>query len=109
MRDHDFCCTRRHLLQGGAMGIGSLAAAWLLNRDGLLAAPPKPLLDDVVYDLTPKKPHFEPKARAMISIFLLGGPSQLDLFDHKPKLAALDGKDFPARLHFDNAVQKTTT
>ena len=39
-----------------------------------------------VYDLTPKKPHFEPKAKAVIHLFMNGGPSQVDLFDPKPAL-----------------------
>src|SRR5439155_11312118 len=74
-------CSRRHFLTGSSMGIGSLALAWLLKQDGLLAAPAKPQLVEPTYDLLPKKPHFEPKAKAMISIFLIGGPSQIDLFD----------------------------
>ena len=66
------------------MGIGTLALASLLREEGLLAAPAKPLLVEPTYDLLPKKPQFEAKAKAMISIFLIGGPSQIDLFDYKP-------------------------
>ena len=100
-------CSRRHFLTGSTMGISSLALASLLRDEGLLAAPAKPLLEEPTYDLLPKKPHFEPKAKAMISIFLIGGPSQIDLFDYKPALAKLDGKDFPAAdsIKYDNPAQ----
>jgi hypothetical protein len=100
-------CSRRHFLTGSTMGLGSLALASMLRDEGLLAAPAKPQLDDPTFDLLPKRPHFEPKARAMISIFLIGGPSQIDLFDYKPALARLDGKDFPAAdsIKYDNPAQ----
>lgn len=99
--------SRRHFLTGSAMGLGSLALAHLLHQDGLLAAPAKPQLEDPTFDLLPKKAHFEPTAKAMISIFLIGGPSQIDLFDYKPALAKLDGKDFPAAdaIQYDNPAQ----
>src|SRR5205814_5742860 len=48
--------SRRHFLASQGMSIGSLALAWLLHRDGLLAAPVRPLLDRPVYDLKPKSP-----------------------------------------------------
>jgi hypothetical protein len=77
----------------------------LLSTDGLLAAPPKPQLEPLTFDLKPKAPHFSAKAKAMISIFVMGGPSQIDLFDFKPKLVELDGKDFPGEIQYDNPVQ----
>jgi hypothetical protein len=100
-------CSRRHFLNASSMGIGSLALSWLLREEGLLAAPSKPLLEEPHYDLLPKRPHFEAKAKAMISIFLIGGPSQIDLFDYKPALAKLDGKDFPdpTQIKYDNPGQ----
>ena len=70
-------CSRRHFLEANAMGIGSVALAWLLKQDNLLAGPVKPDLDPKSFDLLPKKPHFEAKAKAMISLFMIGGPSQL--------------------------------
>jgi hypothetical protein len=102
-------CSRRHFVRGGATGIGSLALNWLLNQQGLLAAPVKPELDNPTYDLTPKIPHFAAKAKAMISIFMFGGPSNIDLFGHKPKLREYDGKPFPGKLVVDNPVQQVNT
>lgn len=75
--------TRRRFLNTGA-GIGSLALASLLRDDGLLAAG--------------KAPHFAPKAKRCIYLFMEGGPSQMDLFDPKPKLNELDGQPMPESL-----------
>ncbi|MGL4463460.1 MAG: DUF1501 domain-containing protein [Planctomycetia bacterium] len=99
-------CSRRHFTHSSAFGLGTLGLADLLRGDGLLAAEPvKPSLDPEVFDLTPKKPHFAPKATAMISIFLIGGPCQISLFDNKPKLKELEGKDFSGELQQDNPAQ----
>jgi hypothetical protein len=97
------------MLHTSAFGLGSVAASWLLKRDGLLAAeadePFKPDLEQKTYDLLPKQPHHEPRAKAMISMFMLGGPSQIDLFDPKPELIKYDGKTFSGDVKFDNPAQ----
>jgi hypothetical protein len=107
-------CSRRHFLYSGAFGLGTLGLAELLRRDNLLAQdlskdqqkdPEKPPLEPITYDLLPKPAHFAPKAKAMISIFLIGGPCQISLFDYKPKLKELDGQDFPGDIQFDNPAQ----
>src|SRR6059058_4068057 len=100
--------SRRQLLHHGTLGVGSVALAWLLNRDRLLAEPPKPELERKRFDLTPKPPHHTPRARAMISLFMQGGPSHMDLLDPKPKLAELDGKPFPGTIKYDNAAQASS-
>ena len=97
------------MLHTSAFGLGSVAASWLLKHDGLLAAeadePFKPDLEQKTYDLIPKQPHHEPRAKAMISMFMLGGPSQIDLFDPKPELIKYDGKTFSGDVKFDNPAQ----
>jgi hypothetical protein len=75
---------RRQLL-GSGLGLAALAS--LLREDGLLAQDADPL--------RPRTPHFEPKARAGIFIFLIGGISQVDLFDRKPVLDRLHGQRIP--------------
>jgi uncharacterized protein (DUF1501 family) len=80
--------SRRRFLTSAASGVGLAALASLLRDDGLLAADP-------VNPLAPRAPHFAPKARACICIYLEGAPSQLDLFDPKPKLNDLDGQKLP--------------
>lgn len=102
-------CSRRHWLQSSAFGLGSVAAAMLLKQDGLLAgegaALKKPLLEKPVYDLSPKQPPRPAKAKAMISMFMMGGPSQIDLFDPKPELVKRHGQQFEGDIRFDNAAQ----
>jgi hypothetical protein len=103
-------CSRRHFLAGSTMGIGSLALAWLLNEDRLLGAPVKPDLDRPVYDLKPKNPPQPARARAMISLFIEGGPSHIDLFDPKPELEKWDSKSLVLKnVQYDNAGGATST
>jgi hypothetical protein len=97
--------TRRRFLAQGTWGVGTVALAWLLQQDRLLANPPRPELQRHPFDLKPKPPHTAPRARAMISLFMQGGPSQLDLFDPKPEMAKYDGKTFPGDIKYDNAAQ----
>src|SRR5947209_1764621 len=99
------CNSRRHFLSSSAFGLGGLGLAWLMKQDGLLAAPERPELEQKHYDLLPKKPHFQPTAKAMISMFMQGGPSQVDLFDPKPELTRYDGKDFPGEVKYDDAAR----
>ena len=61
-------CSRRHFMRANTMGLGGMALAWLLKQDNLLAGPVKPDLEPKTFDLLPKKPHFEAKAKAMISL-----------------------------------------
>jgi hypothetical protein len=90
------------------MGLGSLALAWLLNEDRLLAEPVRPELTPRRFDLTPKPPHFPARARAMISLVMQGGPSHIDLLDPKPLLARYDGQPFPGTIQFDNAAEASS-
>src|SRR5205814_8172875 len=82
--------TRRDFLATSANGVGLLALASLLSEDGRLAAAPDP-----ANPLAPRMPHFAPKAKNCICIYLEGAPSQLDLFDPKPKLNELHGQKLP--------------
>jgi hypothetical protein len=72
------------------MGLGSIALGSLLN-DQLLAANSSKLVNP----FEPKAPHIPPRAKNIIYLFMAGGPSQLDLFDYKPKLAELNGQPIP--------------
>jgi hypothetical protein len=89
------CGSRRHFLAAQALGMGSLALAWLLNEEGLLAESPKPDLQKPTFDLKRKAPHKAPQAKGMISLWMQGGPSHIDLCDPKPELDKLDGQEFP--------------
>lgn len=95
--------TRRHLMACQGMSLGTLALTWLLNQQGLLAAPVKPTREQPVYDLKPKTPPRPPRARSMITMFMQGGPSHIDLFDPKPELSRLNGKSYTGEIKYDNA------
>src|SRR5262245_9311030 len=88
---HHALRSRRDFLATSASGVGLLALASLLRDDGLLAAEGAPDASP----LTPRAPHFAPKAKACICFYLEGAPSQLDLWDPKPKLNELDGQKLP--------------
>ncbi len=89
--------SRRHFLTSTASGLGMLALGAALTEDGVLqsvnAAGTTP--DRMVQPLAPKAPHFAPKAKRCIFLFMGGGPSQIDLFDPKPKLNELHGEPLP--------------
>ena len=75
--------TRRHFFGRNATGLGIAALAHLMGRDSLAG------------NALPGLPHFAPKAKHVIYLFQSGGPSQIDLFDHKPKLKQLHGTELP--------------
>ena len=101
-------CSRRHFLGSGSFSLSSLALACLLRDKGLLAGPVKPVLGPQQFDLRPKSPPFQPKARAMISLFMMGGPSHIDLFDPKPGMGRYDGQPFPGDIKYDNAAEASS-
>src|SRR6188474_1942096 len=76
---------RRDFFSRMSDGLMGTALAGLFAADGLVAKP-------ALYDLTPKKPHHTPKAKAVIQLFMNGGPSQVDLFDYKPALEKYAGQ-----------------
>src|SRR5262249_36647733 len=80
--------TRRHFFRECGVGVGSMALASLLAKDATAA----PERRD---PLAPRKPHFAPKAKAVIYLFMAGAPSQLELFSPKPKLNELSGQVVP--------------
>ncbi|MFO0852572.1 MAG: DUF1501 domain-containing protein [Gemmataceae bacterium] len=84
---------RRLFLRSSALGLGGLALSHLLHRDAKASVDSggKPRNTPGILD----KPHFPAKAKRVIYLFMAGGPSQLDLFDHKPLLNAKHGTDLP--------------
>ncbi len=83
---------RRAFLGTGGVSLGRIALACLLNRETAAEIPPERSRDALV---APRAAHFVPRARRVIYLFMAGGPSQLELFDYKPKLAKLEGKPLP--------------
>lgn len=85
--------SRRAFLGNAANGVGMLALASLLRDEGLLAGDSGD--EGAANPLAPRLAHLAPKAKACIYIYLEGAPSQIDLFDPKPKLNELDGQALP--------------
>jgi hypothetical protein len=86
---------RRDWLRHVGGGLGSVALTSLLARDGLLYAEPTAVSNP----LAPRPPHFPARAKAIIYLFMHGGPSHVDIFDPKPALTKLDGQPPPAEFH----------
>jgi hypothetical protein len=84
-REHAVLLTRRHFLGRTSLGPGVLALASLLD-DKLFAA------------TEPARPHYQPRAKRVIYLFQSGAPSQMDLFDYKPSLKDLRGKELPSSI-----------
>jgi hypothetical protein len=83
--------TRRHFFQDCGVGVGKIALASLLTG----ALPGRAVPSPGSNLLAPRTPHFAPKAKRVIHLFMAGAPSQLDLFDYKPELTRLEGKPIP--------------
>jgi len=93
--------TRRHFFGDCGIGIGALALAEILAAEsrGPTAAEPDFGSPPAAPGISPRRgPHFLPRAKRVIFLFMAGGPSQLDLFDWKPELARQDGQPIPASL-----------
>jgi hypothetical protein len=84
--------TRRHFFGRLGASVGQIALAEMLGGGRLFAA------DTGVNPMAPRAPHFAPKVKNVIFLFMAGGPSQLDLFDYKPKLNEYDSKPIPTSL-----------
>ena len=88
-RKRTFWNRRDFLFQSGG-GIAGLALAHTLDQQGLLAAAQSGGCDEPVpgNPFAPKPSHFEPRAKAVISLFMSGGVSQVDTFDPKPRASS---------------------
>src|SRR5919201_1021362 len=80
--------TRRHFFKQSGFGIGGLALSALLDEKLFAQQPPS--------QLASRAPHFAPKAKQIIYLFMAGAPSQIDLFDPKPTLQQHNGEEIPA-------------
>ena len=83
--------TRRYFFKQAGFGIGGAALSAMLGKSGLAAEPETKSANPG----GAKPPMFAPKAKSVIFLFMAGAPSQVDLFDCKPKLQELNGKQIP--------------
>ncbi len=101
--------TRREFLTQNAMGVGGIALACLLQQERLLAKPAGIGTASQAFDMKPRATHFAPQANAMISMFMHGGPSHVDLMDPKPELTKHDGTEYSGDIKFSFVKRASKT
>jgi hypothetical protein len=104
-REHELILTRRQLFGRTATGVGTVALASLLNpavfgAPAQLASPSLGALG---------APHYAPKAKRVIFLHMSGGPSHIDLFDWKPKMAEYRGQDLPSSIRMGQRITGMTS
>ena len=97
--------SRRDFLIRTGGGFGAVALTALLSRRAPANPSHRAPRIDPLNPYAARPPHFAPKAKSVIFLFMVGGPSQVDTFDYKPTLQKLSGKPVPASLR--QAVEKT--
>lgn len=93
--EHPELVSRRWFFKDCGVGLGKLALAGLLTNAFTRNASAQQAATN---PMAPKQPHFKPKAKRVIHLFMAGAPSQLDLFDYKPKLVEFEGKPIPPEI-----------
>jgi uncharacterized protein (DUF1501 family) len=99
-REHQLLLTRRQLFGRASAGIGTAALASLLNPG---------LLEGAATGGSLPVTHFAPKAKHVIYLFMSGGPSHIDLFDHKPKLKDHHGEELPGSVRMGQRITGMTS
>jgi hypothetical protein len=100
--------TRREFLWETAAGFTGLALTALLDGDGFFSGrahagtPP-------ANPLAPRAPHFQPRAKACIFLYMYGGPSQMDLFDYKPAIESKRGIELPSSVRMGQRITTMTS
>jgi hypothetical protein len=87
--------SRRDMLTRCGTGLGMLGLAGVLQAETEQQKPGFSATPSSALPLTPKNPHFTPRAKQVVHLFMNGGPSQVDTFDYKPLLAKHHGKPLP--------------
>src|SRR2546425_5762594 len=106
----NFWSRRDFLFQSGG-GVSGLALAYLLHKDGLLAAESNADCNNTPLGgnpYAPKPPHFKARAKAVISLFMTGGPSHVDTFDPKPALAKYAGEPLTGKGDINRSEEHTS-
>jgi hypothetical protein len=101
--------SRRDFLWEAGCGISGVALAQMLSQQELLAADVSEACSAKPLGANPyalKPPHFKPRAKAVISLFMTGGPSAVDLWDYKPALTKYAGEPLDGKVHGDVNVRQ---
>jgi hypothetical protein len=104
LQEQALAMTRRHFFRAGAMGLGAAALASLMpDRAHGTDAPPQ------ASGGLPGLPHFPGKAKRAIYLFMNGGPSQMDLFDYKPRVREMFDRDLPESVRMGQRLTTMTS
>ena len=103
-RESSLLETRRHFFGRMATGIGTAALASLLNPESFAGTNQAPIDSGVL-----SEPHFRPKAKRIISLFMSGAPSQIDLFDYKPKMQDVFDTELPDSVRMGQRLTTMTS
>ncbi len=108
---HDFAVhqTRRQFFRSAGLSMGALAFQSLLTRNGYGASDRAVHYGSKVHPALPGLPHFPPTAKRLIYLHMNGAPSQIDLFDYKPKLAEQFDKDLPESIRNGQRITTMTS
>lgn len=101
--------SRRDFLHQAGWGISGVALAQMLSEQGLLAADVSAACSATPLGANPyalKPPHFKPRAKAVISLFMTGGPGAMDTWDYKPALTKYAGEPLDGKVHGDVTVRQ---
>src|SRR2546423_1050812 len=90
--------SRRQFLLRTSAGFGALALNGLMQFNTRADAGFKAPLVDPLNPYAPRAPHFAPRAKSVIFLYMVGGPSHMDTFDYKPELQKLSGKPVPTSI-----------
>ncbi|HKQ91659.1 MAG TPA: DUF1501 domain-containing protein [Blastocatellia bacterium] len=101
LEEQKLMMTRRHFFGLCSLGLGAAALASLLGESGYAQS-------GAAKSGLPDLPHFAPKAKRVIYLYQVGGPSQLDLFDHKPQLEKLRGQNLPESIRIGQRLSQLT-
>jgi len=104
LRENDLLITRRHFFGRTAAGIGAAALGSLLNPKLFSAFGAEDAAQTIL-----GKPHYAPKARRVIYLFMAGGPAQMDLLDHKPTLETLHQTELPDSIRMGQRLTGMTS
>ena len=106
--DSPMSMTRREMLKRCGMGLGMIGLSSILKQEGLLASS-NPLGETALSPMAPKLPHFAPRVKRVIWLFINGGPSHMDTWEYKPNLAKYHGKELEGFDKFTGFFSKEVT
>src|SRR5256885_15565512 len=95
---HRSYSSRRDFLIRSGAGFGAVALSAMMRSQVRANSPLKAPAIDPLNPFAARLPHFAPRAKSVIFLFMVGGPSQVDTFDYKPELQKLAGKPVPSSI-----------